>query len=238
VDAAEAVRSAQASACIAPPTSAQPSSSGGVPPEILDAIAGLTGDIMQVPAKVSAIKVDGQRSHARVRAGEDVELAARPVTVSRFDVQDARCDEVDGVPVLDLDVCVEVSSGTYVRALARDLAAALGTAGHLTALRRTRVGGHALDGAHTLEQLAASVEADGYLKTIELHEAAAAHLPLRRLTLDETRELGYGRWIDPTGEPDAHAAIAPDGALVAVLEDTRRRGVVQARPMLVFTKPS
>ncbi len=112
-------------------------------------IAPLTGEILQVPSSVSAIKVDGQRSYARVRAGEEVELAARPVTVSRFELLAVR--RADGV--LDLDVLVECSSGTYIRALARDLGAALGVGGHLTALRRTRVGPFGLAEAHTLPEL-------------------------------------------------------------------------------------
>jgi tRNA pseudouridine55 synthase len=108
-------------------------------------VATLTGEIQQVPTAVSAVKVDGVRSYARVRAGEDVELKARPVTVSRFEVLARRGD--------DLDVTVTCSSGTYVRALARDLGAALGVGGHLTALRRTRVGPFELAAARTLEQL-------------------------------------------------------------------------------------
>ena len=122
------------------------------------AVAALTGEIEQVPSAVSAIKVDGERSYARVRAGEDVVLAARPVTVPRFEVLGTRQAEADGVPVLDVDVEVEVSSGTYVRALARDLGAALGVGGHLTALRRTRVGSFTLDQAHTLPELEAAAE--------------------------------------------------------------------------------
>ncbi|MDR2722133.1 MAG: tRNA pseudouridine(55) synthase TruB, partial [Cellulomonadaceae bacterium] len=125
---------------------------------LTDAIAALTGDIMQVPTAVSAIKVDGQRAYARVRAGQEVELQARPVTVSDFTVTALRAAVSDDLPVLDLDVSVTVSSGTYVRALARDLGAALGTAGHLTALRRTRVGGYTLDAAHTLEALEAQAD--------------------------------------------------------------------------------
>ena len=119
-----------------------------------DGVRPLTGAILQVPATVSAIKVAGERAYARVRAGEDVQLAARPVTVSRFAVLATRPAQLDGTPVLDVDVEVVCSSGTYVRALARDLGAALGVGGHLTALRRTRVGGFGLDVARTLEQLA------------------------------------------------------------------------------------
>src|SRR5690606_27497146 len=127
-----------------------------VDPEALAAgVAALTGEIQQVPSAVSAIKVDGMRAYARVRAGEDVELAARPVTVSRFEVLAVRPERAeDGTAVTDVDVVVTCSSGTYVRALARDLGSALGVGGHLTALRRTRVGGYGLRVARTLEQLA------------------------------------------------------------------------------------
>jgi tRNA pseudouridine55 synthase len=104
------------------------------------AIATLTGELRQVPSAVSAIKVDGVRAYARVRAGHEVDLAPRAVRVSRFEVRDRRDGLVDGVPVADVDVVVECSTGTYVRALARDLGKALGTGGHLTALRRLRSG--------------------------------------------------------------------------------------------------
>lgn len=126
--------------------------------EIAAGVAALTGDIEQVPATVSAIKVDGERAYARVRAGEEVQLAARPVTVSRFDIL-ARRDVADG-EFVDLDVTVECTSGTYIRALARDLGAALGVGGHLTALRRTRVGPFTLEHARTLEELATAADAE------------------------------------------------------------------------------
>src|SRR5690606_5107230 len=103
----------------------------------------------QVPSSVSAIKVDGVRSYARVRSGDEVKLAARPVTVSTFELGALRT----AGDVVDIDVRVVCSSGTYVRALARDVGAALGVGGHLTMLRRTRVGGFTLDRAHTLEEL-------------------------------------------------------------------------------------
>lgn len=203
--------------------------------QVRDAVAGLTGDILQVPTAVSAIKVDGRRAYARVRAGEEVELAARPVTVSGFDVLAMRRAESDGgVPVLDLDVRVVVSSGTYVRALARDLGAAAGTAGHLTALRRTRVGGYTLDAARTLEELEAQADADGVLATIPLADAARATFPVRELSADDARALGFGQWVAPTGRPGTVAAIGPGGELVALLEDTRRKGQPLAKPVLVL----
>ena len=202
-----------------------------VDPEALAAAMGrLTGEILQVPSAVSAVKVDGRRAYARARAGESVELAARPVTVSRFELLARReVTTEDGVPVTDLDVAVTCSSGTYVRALARDLGVALGTGGHLTALRRTRVGGYGLDVARPLGAL----EED--LAVLPLAEAARAILPVRELTEAEARELAFGRPIssDPAGrgtKEEPVAAIGPDGSLVALLAEERGR----ARPVLVL----
>ncbi|AEG43990.1 tRNA pseudouridine(55) synthase TruB [Isoptericola variabilis] len=203
--------------------------------DLARAVAALTGEIRQVPTTVSAIKVDGRRAYARARAGEEVELAARPVTVHRFDVLEARAAATDdGVPVLDVDVSVVVSSGTYVRALARDLGAVLGTGGHLTALRRTRVGGYGLDQARTLAELEAQADADGVLATLPLADAARALFPVRDLTEAEARALGYGQWLAPSGTAGTVAAVGPDGTLVALLEDARRRGEDLARPVLVL----
>ena len=136
------------------------------------AVAGLTGAIQQVPSSVSAIKIDGQRSYARVRSGEDVKLAARPVTVSRFAVLDVR----PAGTCLDVDIEVEVSSGTYVRALARDLGSALGVGGHLTALRRTRVGRYAIADAVPLEGL----EPGGLVPLVAMGDAARAQFVAAR----------------------------------------------------------
>jgi len=120
--------------------------------DIEAAMATLRGEILQVPSAVSAIKVEGMRSYARVRAGDQVDLRARPVQVERFTSVAYRTSKVSGVPVLELDVEVECSTGTYVRALARDLGSALGVGGHLTALRRTRVGSFGVDEAQTLDE--------------------------------------------------------------------------------------
>lgn len=194
-------------------------------------VAALTGEIQQVPSSVSAIKVNGERAYARVRSGEDVKLAARPVTIHRFDVHAVRPGR-DGA-VIDVDVTVECSSGTYIRALARDLGEALGTGGHLTALRRTRVGPYSLDQARTLEQLAEDLE------VLEMSQAARALMPNRELSEDEATEISFGRRIAAgagAGTPEAAtadnpaAAFAPDGSLVALLADAGG----YAKPVLVF----
>ena len=189
---------------------------------ITAAVAALTGDIAQVPSAVSAIKIDGQRSYARVRAGAEVELAARPVRVERFDVLSRRVGPAEAPTCLDLDVRVTVSSGTYVRALARDLGEALGVGGHLTALRRTRVGGYPLDRAHSLGALEELVTAGGALPVLPLAEAAAAALPTRVLTEAEARAIGYGQRVESAepGRPDPVAGLSETGELVAVLDES------------------
>lgn len=179
--------------------------------DISTAIAGLTGDIQQVPSSVSAIKVDGQRAYAKVRGGDEVKLAARPVRVSGFDVL-ARRDLGD---LVDLDVRVEVSSGTYVRALARDLGTALGVGGHLTALRRTTVGRFTLADATPLANLGDP------LPVTPLAEAARAQFPVRVLTEEEARKLRFGQRIAPDGPlGDPVAAIGPGDDLVAMLDQS------------------
>lgn len=205
---------------------------GGVTAEGLRAaVRELTGDIQQVPSSVSAIKVKGERSYHRVRAGEDVELPARPVTVSRFEVLATREGEVDGIPVLDVDVEVTVSSGTYVRALARDLGSALGVGGHLTALRRTRVGAFTLDRAHGLEALG-EVGDPEQIPVTPLADAARAQFTVRELTAEETTAVGYGQRVESAheGRTQPVAAFAPDGRLVAMLDESGPK----ARAHVVF----
>lgn len=191
----------------------------GVTDEAIAAgVAALTGAISQVPSSVSAIKVDGVRSYARVRSGQEVALAPRLVTVSRFEVLARRGD--------DLDVTVTCSSGTYVRALARDLGAALGVGGHLTALRRTRVGPFDLAAARTLEQLEEAFDTS----VVPLDEAAAQSFPRRDLTPQEALALSYGQKLEPSDAPGLLAAFDPDGRCVALVEDAGGR----ARPTVVF----
>ncbi|MEZ5116335.1 MAG: tRNA pseudouridine(55) synthase TruB [Candidatus Nanopelagicales bacterium] len=178
-------------------------------------VAALTGDLLQRPSAVSAVKVDGRRSYARVRAGEDVELPARPVTVEAFDVLALRPAGHDGSPVLDVDVRVRCSSGTYVRALARDLGAALGVGGHLTALRRTRVGPFTLADAQGLEELAERLRP---LTLEQVARRALACLDVDATTADAVRHGGRLPW--PAGAPDRGpvALLGPDGMLLALAE--------------------
>jgi tRNA pseudouridine55 synthase len=191
------------------------------PDQLLPALAALTGDISQVPPGISAIKVGGQRSYKLARAGAAPELAARPVTVSEFAMEAVR----QAGDLLDVDVRVTCSSGTYIRALARDLGAALGVGGHLTALRRTRVGSYTVAGSRTLDQLAERLE------LVELAPAAAAAFARRELTASEAQGLIHGAKLEPTGTgPSPVAAFAPDGTLVALLTDEAGR----ARSLAVF----
>jgi tRNA pseudouridine55 synthase len=195
------------------------------------AVGALTGEIDQVPSSVSAIKVKGERSYARVRAGEDVELPARRVTVSRFEILATRRGEAAGIPVVDVDVEVEVSSGTYVRALARDLGSRLGVGGHLTALRRTRVGAFTLDQAHTIPALEAAAAADR-VPLVDLAAAARAGFAVRELSDAEATAVGYGQRIDSAepGRAEPVAAFAPDGRVVAMLDESGHK----ARAHVVF----
>jgi len=150
------------------------------------AMLTLTGAIEQVPSSVSAIKVDGKRSYARVRAGETVQLKSRPVTVTAFDLLELRRPAPE---LVDLDVRVECTTGTYVRALARDLGAGLGVGGHLTALRRTRVGPYRIDQAHTLDELAETFVVE------PLAEAADRTFPRVDVGADTARAIGFGHGI-------------------------------------------
>ncbi len=180
-------------------------------------LAQFVGDIEQVPTAVSAIKVDGQRAYARVRAGEQVELAARPVTVHEL--------VVDEVALPDVRISVRCSSGTYIRAIARDLGAALGVGGHLTALRRTAVGSFDLSLAHTLEELGDD------LVVVPIADAARTTFPSVDLTEEQAADVRVGRALAqalPGAGP--HAVFGPDGEFLALYE---QRGE-QTRAVAVF----
>lgn len=190
---------------------AAPEAWAAVTPEAVAAgIEALTGDISQVPSAVSAIKVDGRRAYDRVRAGEEVVLAARDVVVSRFDVVAERA----GDGARDLDVIVDCSSGTYIRALARDLGAALGVGGHLTALRRTRVGPFDVSDAVGIDALEGA-------PTLTAAEAAGRILQPLPVTGDEARDLRHGKRLTGQAtrlEGTLAAAIDTDGVLVGIVE--------------------
>jgi tRNA pseudouridine55 synthase len=187
-------------------------------------LAAQTGEIDQVPSAVSAIKVNGVRAYKRVREGERPELAARRVTVHELVVLGVRRPEPG---LVDVDVEVACSSGTYIRAIARDLGAALGVGGHLTALRRTAVGGFTLAEAVTLADLEARAPD---VVPLGLAEAARRCLPHREASAEQARALSHGAPLPPVGLTEPYAVFDPGGALVAVVAE--RGG--KARPEAVF----
>ncbi|MEY4477633.1 MAG: tRNA pseudouridine(55) synthase TruB [Actinomycetota bacterium] len=174
---------------------------------IVAEIVKLTGDIEQRPSAVSAIKVDGQRAYDRVRAGEDVVLASRAVRVDRFDVLATRRTP----EFIELDVVVDCSSGTYIRALARDLGVSLGVGGHLTALRRTRVGGFGIDRAVSTENISEA----GIVSSAEV---AATLFPVWNLTEDEERDIRHGKKVTTTEPSGKLVAALRNGVLVAIVK--------------------
>ena len=177
---------------------------------IRSALASFVGDIEQVPTSVSAIKVGGRRAYDRVREGEDVQLAARPVTIHALEVHEVR----PTVESVEVDISVRCSSGTYVRAIARDLGTGLGVGGHLGSLRRTSVGPFALDDARTLEQLAEE------LTMLPIAEAARASFPSRDLGVAQAGDVRHGRQIDADLD-ELTALFAPDGEFLALYEPSR-----------------
>jgi tRNA pseudouridine55 synthase len=187
------------------------------------AVVALRGEIAQVPSAVSAVKVGGKRAYTLAREGQAVELAPRNVRIDRFDVLAIR--RQNG-PV-DVDVEVDCSSGTYIRALARDVGAALGVGGHLTALRRTRVGRFGLEQARTLDVLAEKPRL-----SYSLDEACLQSFPRRDLSASEAEDTRHGRALPPAGIDGVYAATAPDGHVIALLHDQRNRtkSVVVLRP--------
>jgi len=156
--------------------------------EIAAAAADIfTGKILQRPSSVSAIKIDGKRSYQRVRDGEDVQLPLRQVTIFDLRVVATRPATQDGVPVVDVDVVTRVSSGTYVRALARDLGQRLGSAGHLVALRRTAVGPFDISAANLMEDLSTKTE------LMTLGHVAAQVLPTVAISGGEVSAVQHGQ---------------------------------------------
>lgn len=191
------------------------------------AMDALTGDLMQVPSSVSAIKVDGRRAYDRVRQGEQVQLAARPVTVDRFELLSPPRRTAGAI---DLDVVVDCSTGTYVRSLARDLGAALGVGGHLTALRRTRVGPFAVDDAvdvyagRPADRPPVTDDLLSAVATAVLPAAQAVRRAFRIRTVDQAQatDLGHGRRIPAAGVSGTYAAFDPAGRFIALVSDEGR----------------
>lgn len=190
---------------------------------IAGAVAALRGDIEQTPSAVSAVKIGGKRAYQLVREGQTVELAARRVRIDRFDILSIRRES----ELVDVDVIVDCSSGTYIRALARDVGAALKVGGHLTALRRTRVGGFGLDQAHPLDELSENPRL-----SYSLDDACLLAFPRRELDDAQAESTGHGRALEPAGIEGVYAAVAPDGRVMALLEDSgsRTKSVVVLRP--------
>jgi tRNA pseudouridine55 synthase len=208
-------------------TAGRSAQASSVPDQALRAaLVAMTGDIEQVPPIISAIKVKGQRAYRLTRSGVAPELKARKVTISRLDLLASR-------PVgdlLDIDVDVTCSSGTYIRAIARDLGAALGTGGHLTALRRTRVGPYIIEAARTLDELAEHFE------MIPLVDAVTDAFPSLRLDAEQARLLSHGVRLRGCGgladsaTAETIAVFGPDGALIALAIHADG----ELRPQVVF----
>jgi tRNA pseudouridine55 synthase len=195
--------------------------SGVTEEDLRAAVADLSGPIEQIPPQVSAIKVDGRRAYKRVRDGEEVALRARPVTVYDFALGDLRYHG----DLLDVSATITCSSGTYIRALARDLGAALGVGGHLSYLRRTRVGPYDLAQARTIEQLTEE------LTVLPLAEAVAAAFPRLDVSEDDARRIAHGGRLGAMGlGPGPVGVFGPDGRLLALMEE---HGPV-AKPLAVF----
>jgi tRNA pseudouridine55 synthase len=182
--------------------------------EIEKAIDGLRGTIQQVPSSVSAIKINGERAYAKVRAGDAVKLSARPVTISKFIIEGSPERIQDGgSSFIDVQVEVDCSSGTYIRALARDLGEALGVGGHLVSLKRTRIGKYFLEDAQSIDlpQLEK-------FKVLDISAAAAQQFPVRVLSDQEVIDLRHGKRLKPAADDSAvFAGLDSAGNLIAML---------------------
>ena len=189
--------------------------------QIIESLASMRGVISQRPSSVSAVKVDGKRAHERVRAGEVFELASREVTISQLDVLEIRRSE----NAIQIDIEVTCSAGTFIRAIARDLGAALNVGGHLTFLRRTRVASFGEDVANSFESFKA-----GDFKSLGLVDVAKSIFSVRDLNTQEAQELSFGRKISPSPSTGIYAAISSENELIALLENR----VDGAKPIAVF----
>jgi tRNA pseudouridine55 synthase len=217
----------------------QVSASGVTDDAVRAALRGFVGEIEQVPSAVSAIKVGGVRSYARVRKGEQVDLPSRRVTISRLNVGEVRAGTASGsaksgteVDIVDVDIDVTCSSGTYIRAIARDLGTAIGVGGHLIALRRTAVGAFTLAEAATLEELQEREDP----VTMPLAEAAARLFARRDADEKEATVLSHGGPLTPVGLTGPYAVFAPDGRVLAIVSE--RDGKARAEVVLAPAGPA
>jgi tRNA pseudouridine55 synthase len=189
--------------------------------QIQAVLSTMRGTFMQRPSSVSAVKVDGERAYDRVRAGEVVVLASREVSISQLDVLAIRRIAIK----VEIDIEVTCSAGTYVRSIARDCGETLKVGGHLSALRRTRVGGFGLTGAVSLSSLKG-----GNFSTLDLADVARSTFPVREISLEERLELSFGRTLNPNSEEGIHAGISISNELIALLSNVDGK----AKPIAVF----
>ena len=189
--------------------------------EIEKILKAMIGTIAQRPSSVSAVKVGGERAYDRVRAGETFELEARNVTITQLDIHSIRHLDV----TTEVDIEVTCSAGTFIRAIARDLGEALKVGGHLSALRRTRVAGFTESDAVSFEDLK-----NVKFTPLNLADVARTTFSVRELTLEEVKELSFGRSLSENGHTSITAAMSPDNRLIALLKDDGKH----AKPIAVF----
>jgi tRNA pseudouridine55 synthase len=189
--------------------------------QIKTGLAKMIGEIAQRPSSVSAVKVGGERAYDRVRAGEVFELAARTITISALDILEIRHLGA----LMEIDIDVTCSAGTFIRAIARDLGSDLQVGGHLCALRRTRVAGFPISQAISFEDLKAQS-----FSPLELADVARATFQVRELGLDEVQELSFGRPLQANASDLIFAALSPDDRLIALLKNESGK----AKPIAVF----
>ena len=187
--------------------------------QIKEQLAGFVGNIKQRPSSVSAIKIDGKSAHARVRAGEDVEIPERDITIDEIEVKQIS----HLASSIEIDLSVTCSAGTYIRAIARDLGEKLEVGGHLTQLRRTLVS------PFTLEQCKDIADA----QLISIAEVIEKLFPIRRLDFSESREILFGRTIDQNQQTGVFAALDAQGEFLALLENKAQGSKIIAAPILV-----
>lgn len=217
--------------------------------KIRSALLQQVGDIMQRPSSVSAIKINGRRAHELVRAGEEVILPARPVTVHSLDIHSidffTDATSTSPTPHIDIHVSVHCSSGTYIRSIARDVGIELGVGGHIISLRRTSVGPFSLSEARTLEELQVSRDQDEQQHqresqgqrakaslSLTLDEAMTRCFPTRLVNTEDAHKLSLGQWLQPVGQKDIYAAVTQEGTAVALIKEQGKRAAVRfvARP--------